>query len=157
MTEAVERVRAVLQDQGWADRVRILNDSTHTAQEAADALHVASAQIAKSIVFRASSTGRAVVVITRGDRRVHEKSLERWLGEGVERAQPDWVRASTGYPIGGVSPLGHNDRTIVILDAALWEYSHVFAAAGHPRAVFGATPDELQILTGAPMIDGISR
>lgn len=157
MTSGVERVRAVLDQHGWGERIRILEESTHTAQQAADALGVSVAQIAKSIVFRASNTDRAIVVITRGDRRVDEKRLRQWLGEPVERAHPDWVRDQTGYPIGGVSPLGHGPEAVVVVDADLEQFPLVFAAAGHPQTIFAATPEELQHLSHGQVVGGISR
>ncbi len=88
MSRGVERVRTILDEHGLGHRVVRLEARTHTAREAAEALGVEVAQIAKSIVFQASSSGRPVVVITRGDRRVDEKSLEVWLEEPLQRATP---------------------------------------------------------------------
>lgn len=152
----IERVQRLLDAHGWGGRIRTLDDSTHTAQQAAHALGVETAQIAKSIVFKATPSGRPVVVVTRGDRRIDEQQLADWLKEAVARADPEWVRERTGYPIGGVSPLGHGQETILILDQALWHYGLVYAAAGHPRTIFAASPDELRELTGGTMVDQIS-
>ncbi len=157
MNASVDRVHAVLAQFGRGDRIRVLDESTHTAQQAADAMGVAVAQIAKSIVFQAAETRRAVVVITRGDRRVQEKVLATRIEEPVERAHPDWVREKTGYPIGGVSPLGHNKSVVLLLDQALWDYDLLYAAAGHPQTVFSVSPDELRQMTDAPVVDGVSR
>jgi len=157
MNDGIDRVKQVLLQHGKVDRLQELDSSTHTAQQAAEALGVLIGQIAKSIVFVRVESGLPVVVITRGDLRVSERAVGDAIGEQIKRAHPDWVREHTGYPIGGVSPLGHLREVRVVLDAALWKYSLVYAAAGHQKTVFSASPDEIREMTGADVFDGISE
>ncbi len=92
-------------------------------------------------------------MLTSGANRVHEKRLGRQLGEKLERADADFVRAVTGYAIGGVPPLGHATAMRVVMDRDLRDYPAIWAAAGTPRAVFPTTPAELERLTGAEVLE----
>ncbi|QLQ17445.1 MAG: YbaK/EbsC family protein [Micropruina sp.] len=123
-----------------------------TAQDAADALGVELGQIAKSIIFRRRSDDVAVMVVTAGDRRVAEGKVAALVGE-LARADADFVKAATGFSIGGVSPVGHTGPTVVVIDQELFRFSEIWAAAGHPHAVFPLSPDELVDLTGAPVAE----
>lgn len=120
----------------------MLDAAARTAQQAADALGVALGQIAKSIVFRHADSDRAVLVVCAGDRRVDEHAVAAQVGK-LARADADFVRAATGFAIGGVSPVGHAQQPIALLDESLWRFDRVWAAAGHPRAVFALQPDDL--------------
>lgn len=122
--------------------------STKTAADAAAAIGCTVAQIAKSILFRASASGRPVLVVASGPNRVDEKRVEALIGERIGRADADFVRTSTGFAIGGVPPVGHLTAPIVLLDETLWAFSEIWAAAGTPSAVFRLTPDQLRQLTG---------
>lgn len=125
----------------------MLADSARTAAEAADALGCTVAEIAKTVVFRHRSDGHAVIVVASGDNRVDVHKVERLVG-AVGKADADFVRNATGYPIGGVSPVGHPAGTVIIVDRDLLRFDHVWAAAGHPHAVFRVTPQELVTWTG---------
>lgn len=152
LPDSVQRVAAVLAERGHAHAPRWLDDSARTAQEAADALGVELGQIAKSIVFRRRPDDMAVVVITAGDQRVDEKKLAPLVcthEQKLARADADFVRAQTGFPIGGVSPLAHASPVLLVLDLSLFRYAQVWAAAGHPHAVFPASPAQLVQLTRA--------
>ncbi|MES2944848.1 MAG: YbaK/EbsC family protein, partial [Pseudomonadota bacterium] len=134
----------------------MLDDAARTAQQAADGLGVALGQIAKSIVFRRKSDDRAVLVVTSGDRRVDEKKLEKIVspdGKRLGRADAEFVKSRTGFSIGGVSPLAHATDVLVLVDRSLLRFEEVWAAAGHPHAVFKLMPQELELLTGAPVVD----
>ena len=147
MTDAetpVERVRRVL---GPSHPVRRFDQSTATSADAAAAIGCTIAQIAKSLVFRRKS-GDPVLVVASGANRVDEKKLAALLGEKVGRADPAFVLAKTGYPVGGVAPVGHDPAVTVLLDADLAGQREIWAAAGAPDAVFRLTPDDLQRLTG---------
>src|SRR5262245_42529290 len=109
--------------------------STHTAQEAAAAVGCSLAEIAKSLIFKAAD-GRSVLVIASGANRVDEKKVRTLLGQKIERADPDFVRRSTGYVIGGVPPVGHASPSIVLIDSDLERFALVWAAGGTPNAVF---------------------
>lgn len=120
-----------------------------TAADAATALGVELGQIAKSIVFRRRSDDAAVLVFTSGDLRVDEKKISALVGK-VGRADADFVKASTGFSIGGVSPVAHSQPPVMLIDRELFRFEQIWAAAGHPYAVFPLSPAELVELTGAP-------
>lgn len=154
--ESVQRVAAVLQAHGHPHTPRMLDDAARTAQQAADALGIALGQIAKSIVFRRKSDDAAVLVITAGDQRVDEKKVEALIcpdGKRLGRADAAFVKARTGFSIGGVSPLAHATPTVTLIDQSLFRFEQIWAAAGHPHAVFELSPQQLQLLTGAPVAD----
>ena len=156
LPEGVQRVSAWLAERGHPHAPVMLDDAARTAQQAADALGVALGQIAKSIIFRRKPDGAAVLVVTSGDRRVDEKKVQALVcGEGQKlgRADADFVKSQTGFSIGGVSPLAHLHPPVTLLDAQLWRFDEIWAAAGHPHGVFRLTPDDLLRLTGAPQAD----
>ena len=133
-----------------------LEASARTSQEAADALGVSLGQIAKSVVFRRKADESAVLVIASGDKRVDESLLKFHTGP-LGRADADFVKARTGFSIGGVSPLGflpdEGAAPQLFIDRELFRFDVIWAAAGHPNGVFKMTPDELVRITGAPVID----
>lgn len=156
LPEGVQRVSAFLQANGHPDAPVMLDDAARTAQQAADGLGVALGQIAKSIVFRRKSDDRAVLVVTSGDRRVDEKKLEILVspdGKRLGRADAEFVKARTGFSIGGVSPVAHAGDVLVLIDRSLLRFNEVWAAAGHPHAVFRLMPQDMELLTGAPVVD----
>ncbi len=156
LPEGVQRVAAVLQARGHPHMPQMLDDAARTAQQAADALGIAVGQIAKSIIFRRKSDNAAVLVVTSGDRRVDEKKVEAIVchGEGrLGRADAEFVKSSTGFSIGGVSPLAHATPPVTLIDRDLFRFEEIWAAAGHPHGVFRLSPQDLQALTGAPVHD----
>ncbi len=147
-----ERVQAALLAKGSTAAVRELPESAHTSAEAAAALGVDLAQIAKSLVFVAD--GEPVLIVLSGADRLDPERLAGWLGAAkVTRADADTVRAATGFPIGGVSPVGHPDGLRVVVDEALGRYPVVWAAAGTPHAVFPTTFAELVALSEGDAAD----
>jgi prolyl-tRNA editing enzyme YbaK/EbsC (Cys-tRNA(Pro) deacylase) len=156
-TPAIQRVADRLAALGHAHAPVMLDDAARTAQQAADALGVALGQIAKSIIFRRKSDERAVLVITSGDRRVDEKRVQDIVcaeaGGKLGRADAEFVKAQTGFSIGGVSPLAHANEPVTLIDRELFRFDVIWAAAGHPHAVFPLTPQELARYTGAPVAD----
>ena len=156
LPDGVQRVAELLQDKGHAHSPVMLDDAARTAQQAADALGISVGQIAKSIVFRRRSDEVAVLVITSGDQRVDEKKVEAMVcpdGKRLGRADAEFVKSRTGFSIGGVSPLAHATETVVLIDRSLFRFDEVWAAAGHPHAVFRLSPQELELLTDAPVGD----
>lgn len=156
LPEGVQRVADVLQAQGHPHSPVMLDDAARTAQQAADALGVAVGQIAKSIIFRRKSDDVAVLVVTSGDRRVDEKKVEALVcpdGRRLGRADAAFVKSRTGFSIGGVSPLAHAAASVTLIDESLFRFDEIWAAAGHPHAVFQLSPWQLQALTGAPVAD----
>ncbi|MHC5226461.1 YbaK/EbsC family protein [Ignatzschineria sp. LJL83] len=153
---AVLRVENFLKENHHPHLVTILDDSAQTAQEAADQLQCEVSQIAKSIVFHNLENDQAVLVIISGDKRVDEKRVAEELGisrKKLGKANADFVREKTGFVIGGVSPIGHIAECILMLDPSLKRFETIWAAAGHPYAVFQSSPEALQLLTQATWID----
>lgn len=144
---SVERVRAVLLAAGHPDTIQVFPEGTRSAADAAAAVGCEVAQIAKSIVFRAGA--RAVLVIASGANRVDMGKVAAAIGQPVKRAEGTWVRDTTGFAIGGVSPVGHLAPPILLLDAELMALDPIWAAAGSPQHVFRTSPAELLRITGA--------
>ena len=147
-----QRVADRLAELGHPHRPQVLADAARTAQDAADALGVELGQIVKSIIFRRRADDAAVLVMTSGDRRVDEIKVAMKVGE-LLRADAAFVKASTGFSIGGVSPVGHTTAPVILVDRELFRFEQIWAAAGHPHAVFPLSPSELVELTGAPVAD----
>ena len=147
LPEGVQRVAAVLQTHEHPHAPRMLEDAARTAQQAADALGVALGQIAKSIVFRRLADDSAVLVVTSGDRRVDQTKVEAQVGP-VGRADAAFVKASTGFSIGGVAPLAHAKPVLTLIDEDLFRFDDIWAAAGHPHSVFELSPSQLCFMTG---------
>ena len=124
------------------------DESTRTAADAAAAIGCTVGQIAKSLIFRASKSGRPVLAIASGSVRVDEKRLSALLDEGIGRADAEFVREQTGFAIGGVPPIGHRLPPVVFIDETLLSFETIWAAGGTPNAVFRLTPDDLVRLTG---------
>ena len=156
LPEGVQRVARVLQEQRHSHAPVMLDDAARTAQQAADALGIGLGQIAKSIIFRRKSDDAAVLVITSGDRRVDEKKVDAIVGK-TARADAEFVKARTGYSIGGVSPVGHGQPPVTLIDRELFRFDEIWAAAGHPHAVFKLRPQDLERLTGAPVADVVEQ
>jgi prolyl-tRNA editing enzyme YbaK/EbsC (Cys-tRNA(Pro) deacylase) len=156
LPEGVQRVLAVLQAQGHPHAPVMLSDAARTAQQAADALGVQVGQIAKSIIFRRKSDDAAVLVVTSGDRRVDEKKVDALVGQ-TGRADAEFVKSRTGYSIGGVSPVGHAQPPVTLIDRELFRFEEIWAAAGHPHGVFKLRPQDLERLTGAPVADVVQE
>ncbi|MCW2791403.1 MAG: YbaK/prolyl-tRNA synthetase associated region [Nocardioides sp.] len=137
---------------GGTGRVVILPDAVHTAALAAEALGCEVGAIANSLIFDAD--GSPVLILTSGAHRVDTEKVAAAVGvETLRRAKPEFVREHTGQVIGGVSPIGHPAPVPTYLDPWLRRYDVVWAAAGHPAAVFSSTYDELLALTGATEIE----
>ncbi len=152
---SVIRVIARLKELGIGGGVTHLADSARSAQEAADALGILVGQVASSIVFKLPDTS-PLLVITSGRHRVDTELVARELGvEKLHRADADYVKESSGFSIGGVSPVGWVNEATIIIDLALNDYDVIWAAAGHPHTVFPTTYAELLSATRArPMIVG---
>jgi prolyl-tRNA editing enzyme YbaK/EbsC (Cys-tRNA(Pro) deacylase) len=153
MNRSAAKVQQALLELGVSTTVRQMPASTRTAKEAAQAVGCSVAEIAKSLVFRAVKSDRALLVITSGVNRVNETVLAEIAGEPIERATPQFVRATTGYAIGGVPPVGHGQTMPIWIDRDLFQYERIWAAAGTPFAVFEIAPGELQRVTAAVVAD----
>ena len=145
---SAERVRDALAARGLVAEIRLFDAGTRTAADAAAAIGCSVAQIAKSLVFRASPSDRAILVMASGVNRVDEAALAALLGESIAKADAAFVRERTGFAIGGVAPVGHREQPVIFIDQTLLSYPEIWAAAGTPNAVFRLTPAQLVELTG---------
>lgn len=137
---------------GGSGEIVVLPESVHTAALAAEALGCEVGAIANSLVF--DDHGTPVLILTSGAHRVDTALTAERIGAGrLARAKPEFVREHTGQVIGGVSPIGHPAPVPTYIDSWLRRYDVVWAAAGHPAAVFSTTYDELVALTGATEIE----
>jgi prolyl-tRNA editing enzyme YbaK/EbsC (Cys-tRNA(Pro) deacylase) len=150
--EGFRRVAQALVERGHPHAPLWLEVAARTAQEAADALGVTVGQIAKSVIFRRRADEAVVLVVTSGDRRVDEKKVAARVG-AIGRADAEFVKARTGFTIGGVSPLAHVGTPVTLIDRELFRFDEIWAAAGHPNGVFRLSPAQLEALTGAPVAD----
>ena len=152
LSPSAQKVQAALAARGFTLQVVELPHSTRTSAEAAAAVGCAVGQIAKSLVFRAADSERPVLVLTSGANRVSESAVAALLGEPLAKADADFVRARTGFVIGGVPPVGHAEPLITFVDEDLLQFAEIWAAAGTPNAVFRLTPGELVRLTGGTIM-----
>ena len=152
---AVKRVIAALAEHGLTREVHVLLDSARTAQEAASALGIEVGQIASSLIFKLPDDS-PLLIITSGRHRVDTDLVAKNLGiEKLGRVDADYVKEKSGFSIGGVAPIGWVSPATILIDKALSDYEVVWAAAGHPHAVYPTTFVELLKCTGAtPMIVG---
>ncbi len=150
---AAARVQAAARALGLEVTVRIMPATTRTAEEAAAACGCAVGQIVKSLIFMGKDTRRPYLLLVSGANRVNEKAVAPRLGEAIVRPDADFVRAATGFAIGGIPPLGHPTPLIPWLDANLLQYGTVWSAAGTTHAVFEVDPKRLRDATGAVVID----
>jgi prolyl-tRNA editing enzyme YbaK/EbsC (Cys-tRNA(Pro) deacylase) len=153
---SITRFRSDHERLGGVGEIVILPDSVHTAALAAQALGCEVGAIANSLLFDADNHGQRTpaLILTSGAHRVDVAATAQRIGVGsLKRAAPEFVREHTGQVIGGVSPIGHPAPVPTWLDSWLERYDVVWAAAGHPAAVFSTTYAELATLTGAPTID----
>ncbi|WP_242393742.1 YbaK/EbsC family protein [Anaeromyxobacter oryzisoli] len=145
---SAQRVQDALAARGFDLVVQELSESARTAAEAAAALGCAVEQIAKSMVFAARPSGRAVLVVASGGHRVDVARVGALVHEAVEKPDAAFVRERTGFAIGGVPPVGHATPLVTLIDEDLLRLDALWAAAGHPHAVFRLTPAQLVALTG---------
>jgi len=152
MSASAQKVQQALQVLGLDLEVVELPGSTRTAVEAAQAVGCQVGQIVKSLVFKAKRSQRAILVVASGQNRVDERRIEALIGEPLGKADADFVRQQTGFAIGGVPPVGHQEKLETFVDKDLLQYAEIWAAAGTPHAVFHLSPAELVKITGGQII-----
>lgn len=148
LSASARRVQEAITAAGFDYRVFELAVPVRTAADAAREVGCEVAQIAKSIVFRAIQSDRAVLVITSGAHRVSEERIAELLGEPIGKAEPAFVRERTGFAIGGIPPLGHASTIETFVDEHLLTLGRIWAAAGHPNALFELEPADLPRMAG---------
>lgn len=147
LSSSVKKVQTALDAYGMSDAVIELEQTTRSAQEAADAVGCRLGQIAKSLVFETGKTHRGILVIASGANRVNTKRLKEIVSEPVKMASVQFVREKTGFVIGGVPPVGHVEQLDTYIDQDLLQYQEIWAAAGTPNSLFKLTPQDLQQMT----------
>ena len=152
LSTSARKVQAVLDEFGIQLVVVELSNSTRTSAEAAMAIGCQVSQIAKSIVFRTLNSQRPILVIASGPNRVNEALIAGRVGEMIIKADADFVEQRTGFVIGGVPPVGHDEKLETYIDQDLLKYPEIWAAAGNPHAVFRLAPDDLLRITGGKVI-----
>ena len=147
LSASAQKVQQALNAFGLPLQVLELPASTRSVVEAAQAIGCRVEQIAKSLIFRSSQSGRPVLVIASGPNRVNEKKIGELLGEPIGKADADFVRQRTGFAIGGVPPVGNAEPLETFIDEDLLKLDEIWAAAGTPNAVFRLTPLDLVHIT----------
>jgi prolyl-tRNA editing enzyme YbaK/EbsC (Cys-tRNA(Pro) deacylase) len=147
------KVQNALQALGLSLEVIELPDSTRTAGEAAQAVGCHVGQIIKSLVFKGKRSQRPILVLASGKNRVNERVIEALIDEPLGKADADFVRQHTGFAIGGVPPVGHNQAMLTLIDADLFDYDELWAAAGTPHAVFRLAPADLAQMTAGQVVN----
>jgi prolyl-tRNA editing enzyme YbaK/EbsC (Cys-tRNA(Pro) deacylase) len=145
---SADRVRQALAALGHEPEIRAFAATTRTSADAAAAIGCTVGQIAKSLVFRAVGANRAVLIIASGVNRVDEGLVSSAIGDRIAKADATFVRDKTGFAIGGVAPVGHTEKPIIVIDEDLLQHAEIWAAAGTPNAVFRLTPQALVSMTG---------
>lgn len=153
ISKAAKRVQEALDVLGFSSlQVVELPASTRTAYEAAQAIGCTVGQIAKSLVFKTRETNRPLLVIACGSNRVDEAMIAARVGEQIHIATADFVREHTGFVIGGVPPVGHQELLQTFIDRDLLQFNEIWAAAGTPHAVFKLSAEDLVLATGGEVI-----
>jgi prolyl-tRNA editing enzyme YbaK/EbsC (Cys-tRNA(Pro) deacylase) len=152
LSSSAQKVQDLLLAGGFNYQVIEFQDSTRTAQEAAERAHCMLGQIIKSLIFKGKASGKPILVLTSGANRVDEKRVSEYAGEPIVRADADFVRATTGFAIGGVPPLGHTLPMETYLDEDLLQYDTLWGAAGTPNAIFELTPADIQKMTTGKVV-----
>lgn len=145
MSDAVERFREAAGELGFTPEVRIMDQSTHTAQEAAAAIGCDVGAIVKSLVFLADD--KPLLVLVSGPNRLDADKLGKELGADITKSDAKRVKEETGFSIGGVPPFGHTTPLRTVIDPDLLTHDQLWAAAGTGTAVFPLAPDSLVELT----------
>lgn len=153
MSKSIRRVTEAAAQTGLEIEVVRFGESTRTAEEAAARCACHVSQIVKSLIFRGKDSGRIVMFLVPGDKRLDPKKAEEVFGESVDRADPALIRERTGFAIGGVSPLGSIEPVALYAAEELMLHDQIWAAAGAHDAVFRAEPRKLMLACGAKVSD----
>ena len=152
LSAPVLRVADAAKAFGLEIALRVMPASTRTAEEAAAACECTVGEIVKSLVFRGVGSGRAILLLVSGANRVDETKVAETIGEPIERPDAAFVRAATGFAIGGIPPFAHQTPLACWIDRDLMCFERVFAAAGTPNAIFAVSPAALRDAIAAPVI-----
>ncbi|MBL8061955.1 MAG: YbaK/EbsC family protein [Anaerolineales bacterium] len=152
LSPSAQKIQDLLDSLGYGYQVIEHAESTRTAQEAADQAGCQLGQIVKSLIFRGKTSNKPILVLTSGPNRVDEKKISEYAGEAIGKADADFVRAVTGFAIGGVPPLGHVEPMETYLDEDFLQFQTIWAAAGTPKAIFELKTEDLQKMTNGKVV-----
>ena len=153
LAKSAQSVQDALQKHNLECTVMEFPISTRTAQEAADAIGCTVTQITKSLIFKTKETNQPVLVLASGSNRVNEKIIESHVGHLILKADADFAREVTGFAIGGIPPIGHQQKIDhIFIDKDLLNHKIIWAAAGTPNAVFSIESKMLPIITHGQVI-----
>jgi len=152
LSPSAQKIQDLLNSLGYNYTVIEHVESTRTAQEAADRAGCELGQIVKSLIFKGKVSGKPILVLTSGANRVDEKRISGYAEESIGRADADFVRAVTGFAIGGVPPVGHVQPMETYLDEDFLQYRTIWAAAGTPNAIFELKTEDLQKMTSGKVV-----
>ena len=144
--EPVKRVQELISKFDSKLKVIVLNTTARTAKDAATSLKCEVGAIVKSLLFKADDT--FLICLVPGDKRCSLNKLKKILNKkDVRMANPDEVKANTGFSIGGVAPIAHLKKLNIFIDQSLGKFESVFAAAGHPNSIFKIKYNQLVQMT----------
>ena len=144
--EPVKRVEKFLKEFNKSLEVIVLENSARTAQEAAKIMGCEVGAIVKSLLFKTQTN--FILCLVAGDKRCSLNKLKKITDiKDISMASPNEVKMQTGYTIGGVSPVGHNNKVEILIDNSLERFIDLYAAAGHPNCIFKINFNNLQKIT----------
>ncbi len=150
--ESVKRVINVLKEFDSELKVEILNSSARTAVDAANSLRCEVGAIVKSLLLKADQG--FILCLVSGDKKCSLNKVKKITGKkDVCMANAEDVKKETGYTIGGVSPVGHTNTLKIMIDEKLNRFKEIFAAAGHPNAIFKIDFKNLKEITNGTILD----
>jgi len=152
LSPSAQKIQNLLNQLGFSYAVIEHAESTRTAQEAADRAGCELGQIVKSLIFKGKDSGKPILILASGPNRVNEKRIAEFAGESIVKPDADFVRAVTGFVIGGVPPIGHAQKMETYLDEDFSQFATIWAAAGTPNAIFELKTEDLQRMTGGQII-----
>ena len=152
LSSTAQKFQDLLKSLGYDYTVIEHAESTRTAQEAADRAGCELGQIVKSLIFKGKDSGKPILVLTSGANRVDEKRISEYAGETIGRADADFVRAVTGFAIGGVPPVGHIQTMETYIDEDFLQFPTIWAAAGTPNSIFELKTEDLQKMTNGKVV-----
>ena len=152
LSKSAQSVQDALSRNGIDIKVVELPATTRTAEEAAKTIGCEVAQIGKSLIFKTKHTHKPILVLASGINRVNEKLIAKAIGEEIVKADADFTREVTGFAIGGIPPIGHQQKIETLIDEDLLQLKELWAAAGTPNAVFSFDSALIGSLTGGKII-----
>ena len=148
LSPSAQQIQNLLNSLGYEYQVIEHTESTRTAMDAAERAGCELGQIVKSLIFKGQQSGKQILVLTSGANRVDEMRIREYAREKIWKADADFVKAVTGYVIGGVPPIGHTEKMETYIDEDFLQYETIWAAAGTSKAIFELKTEDLQKMTG---------